>query len=415
MNNKSNTIRVNIDDFQSIASFELFFFRVLKKAYPTQENGFIIYTLKRDIHIFSYIIDILIPKLWRIEQFISRNNIKIKFLNIPYCITRNEDIIKKYFINEVFLNKIYVLPKSHNKCYKCKYYFSCPWYNSHFVQNFNCLTIQKNQFLNKIDMILLFFENIWIPRKNIYFDFLFELNTDFEEMNTDLMHKIELFIDWLNWVSYENYFIDTENMVSWVRSNLFFRNYLLQNRFNRLLKKLGLSIFLSYTDFDRELYKDKSYNIEWDEIGITQYNGINYWFQRKKNISLHLMEELVFKKRTDIWMEIQWRSNINHYTNNCKIVLEIVTLSDINKVVSNFEKYLVLFFEHDLNLYIPEIYKFKYFLSYNRLEELAHYKIIFNEIGAQYIDHIWTGIFYWLETGQNIEANFFTWFIKRIW
>jgi hypothetical protein len=226
------------------------------------------------------------------------------------------------------------------------------------------------------------------------------------------MNKIELFIDWFKWINYEKHFIDVENEVSWVRTDLFFNNYILQSKFDKLLKKLWLSIFLSYTNFDIELYRDRKFNIEWDITWITSYKNIKYWFQRKKSIDLYLEEDIVFKKNIEIWTEIFWNSI---YKYEWILELRVVTIHNIKNIKCNFDDYIVLFFEHDLNLYIPHVYKFKYFLSFNKLEDLAHYSIIFKEIWAKFIDSIWTWNFYWLEDNYLLEVDFNTWLIKRIW
>ena len=412
----NNSIKINIDKFKSLKHFELFFFHAIKSKKDFMEKGIIIYTLDQKKEIFDHVINEFIPKLEKLYVFLKAHNILVKFVNFPYCISRDETLIKKYFINDVFLNKIYVIEKADIRCYECEYYLMCPWSKcrSFAVEKFDCETIKKQNFIDKITKIYLFFEKTWIPRDAIYFDFLFDISKDFNNLNSILNRKIELFIDWYKWIRYEDYFIDINNCVSGVRTDLFFNNHINQKKFERLLKNLKISIFLSYTDFDIDLYDNTEFNNLWT-WWIRDYRWIKYWFLRKKDISLYLDEQIIFRKTIKILDKISWRSNLNKYSTNNDLILKVISVYDIESIYEDFDKYIVLFFEHDLNLFIPKVYKFKYFLSYNKLEELAHYKIILNEIGAQYIDSIWTWFFYGLENWYVVEVNFSTWLIKRIW
>jgi len=409
------TKKINVDDFDSLKHFEIYFFNYLKNIELWKEIWIIIFSLKNDEKLFDFIANDFIPKIIKIDKFLISNNIIIKFFNFPFCITKDEQLIKKYFISDIFYNKIYVIPKLNSKCYECKHYFICSWNKETNFSNFKTDLILKADFIKNINLVLDFFENIWINRNFIYFDFLFDLDFNFENLNNNLTKKIELFIDWTSWILYNNYFLDTNNEVEWVRTNLFFKNYINQKKFQQLLKKIDFSIFVSYTNFDIELYKTEKNIFKEDDNWIKTYNWINYWFLRKKTISMYLNENIVFKKNILDWSIIKWNIWFFNNKDNISHNLKVIHLKDIYGIKSDFSKYVVLFFEHDLNLHIPYIYKFKYFISFNKLEELAHYSIILREIWASYVDWIWTWYFYWLNNWDLLNINFCNWIIKKIW
>lgn len=412
---KDITKRINIDDFENFNYFEIYFFNYLKILNKDKENWIIIYTLKKDDNVFNYLVNSFLNKVEKISDYLSLNNIIIKFFNIPFCITNNKELIKKYLISDIFYNKIYVIPKNNKNCYNCNYYFICSWNKNDNFLTFETENISKVNFEKKIYLILAFFESIWISRNSIYFDFLFDLEKNFEYLNNNLTKKIELFIDWTKWILYDDYFLDTDNEVEWVRTNLIFQNYIYNKKFQLLLKKIGMSVFISYTIFDIYIYKSEKNIFKTDDDWIKNYKWISYWFLRKKNISLYIKENLVFEKKIDIWCEIKWNVKFNNLKYLEIKKLKVIHLKDLEDIKFWFENYVVLFFEHDLNQHIPYIYKFKYFISFNKLEFLAHYSIIFREIWANYIDSIWTGYFYWFKNNDLLEIDFSTWIIKRIW
>lgn len=411
---KNITKKICFDNFKSIKHFEIYFFNYLKTLNKDKENWIVIYTLKKEESIFDYLINNFLVKIEKIEDTLSLNKIIIKIFNVPFCFTNNEEIINKYFISDVFYNKIYVIPKSNKNCYNCNHYFICSWNRNDNFLNFPVESISKNDFINSIEEIFTFFENIWIRRDFIYFDFLFDLELDFDFLNKNATKKIELFIDWTKWIKYEDYFLSGENNVEYVRTNLFFKNYLIQRKYERLISKLWFSIFLSYTNFDTFLYKTDKNIYKTDNDWIKNYKWINYWFLRKKDISLYLWENLVFKKQLIIWNEIFWNPWFFNSEDD-SLNLKVIHLKNINNIKSNYNDYVVLFFEHDLNQNLPYVYKFKYFISFNKLEYLAHYSIILREIWASYLDSIWTWFFYWFENWDLLNINFKNWLIKRIW
>lgn len=411
---KDITKRICFDNFKSIKHFEIYFFNYLKTLNKDKENWIIIYTLKKEEEIFDYLVNIFLIKVEKIKDYFTLNNIILKIFNVPFCITHNKDLINKYLISDIFYNKIYVIPKKNKNCYNCNYYFICSWNKSENFLNFPVENISKKDFINWIEEVFIFFENIWISRDFIYFDFLFDLEYDFDFLNKNLARKIELFIDGTKWINYDDYFLSWENNVEEVRTNLFFKNYIIQCKFEKLISKLNFSIFLSFTNFDIYFYKTNKNIFKTDDDWIKKHNWICYWFLRKKDISMYLWENIIFKKELLLWKDIIWKPWYFNRENNL-LDLKVIHLKDIINIKTDYDKYVVLFFEHDLNQHIPYVYNFKYFISFNKLEYLAHYSIILKEIWASFIDSIWTWYFYWLKNNDLLNIDFNTWIIKRIW
>ena len=181
-----------------------------------------------------------------------------------------------------------------------------------------------------------------------------------------------------------------------------------------MISKLNFSIFLSFTNFDIYFYKTNKNIFKTDDDWIKKHNWICYWFLRKKDISMYLWENIIFKKELLLWKDIIWKPWYFNRENNL-LDLKVIHLKDIINIKADYDKYVVLFFEHDLNQHIPYVYNFKYFISFNKLEYLAHYSIILKEIWASFIDSIWTWYFYWLKNNDLLNIDFNTWIIKRIW
>ena len=410
---KSNSLKINIDNFNSTKDFELYFFNYLKDIHELEKNKIlVIYTLKQDKDILHFIQTKIILKLVKLNYYLDTNNIIIKFINFPYCLLSNQKQIEKYFLNKIFNNYEDIIPKKDIECLICKYYTSCSWIknDSFLPSSFKVESILKEEYLYKLRLLINFFNNIWIKNENIMFD-LKHNKWNFKNISKSVVNRMIIDVNSDN-INYNEYFIDIENYREQHRVNLIFKSYIINKKFNLLLKDQWVSTYIRFISF------------KWNNNKIYKYDNIeiNYWnlnldWQIEDKIFDYINENISVEIKHEIWDSFFWRK-LDWLSKLTIIKPRVLLLDNINKIKKDFDKYIVLFNDRNLNNYIPHIYKFKYFMTYNDdilNSNIAHFQIIFKEMWVLCIDSVSTHDYFGLENDDLLEVNFNIWLITRVW
>lgn len=165
--------------------------------------------------------------------------------------------------------------------------------------------IKKNYIKNALNEIYLFFIEIWIDKEDIFLWLQFDLNNKFLYINKELLLNVSLWINYKEW-KYDRYFLYDKKQLKFLNkeindekftviNNLFFKNYVIQSRFNRLISKKWLSINIGY--FYNLNLKNKNYN--W-----IKYFAQNVGFDLDTYIKQAISEKTDYK-----WKELKWRTN----------------------------------------------------------------------------------------------------------
>lgn len=405
---KNRLVRINIDDFILLQEFEFFLFSLIKKS---SNIRIIIYTIKQDDNILKYISNIFIYKIDKIRNYIEKKNIIFKLINFPYCLITDEKLILKYYINKLFLNNIDIINSKNLKCLECKFYITCMKFNNinSKVIPFKWLLVLKKDIIYILNFISYFFIRNWLLIDDFTFTLFFNINKHFKWIDNSILNKISIIFSFED-EKFDKYFYDNKNRIwSNIKVNLFFKNYIFQKKFNKLLETLSISIDMSYISKNNKNYNDFLYNRR-------LYNDKFYYTFSKNELytKVLLSMDINTDKIVMIWDSIKFNSNLVTWILN----LKVVSLDNLINIKNDFKSYIVLIWNQNINSYIPLIYKFRYFLSFSSWFDnniTSHYKIISREIWAIYIDNIKTDYFFWLENNSIIEINPFTWLIKRIW
>lgn len=388
--------KINIDDFKNMYLFELYFLKYIKSK--RSSFNIIIYTRKQDIKTFNYISQIFIKRIEKIEEYLIKRNINIKLINFPFCLFDNEKFIRRYLVNRGETDYMSIRKKENNECLTCDYYIHCLWCSK---KEFSLKWFRKNFYLKqeiveKFEKIRKFLLTIGFEREDFEIIPIVDLRKKFHFIDKKIVDNTTIcFIDkrdfFLSWYYY--------NEKKKYETNLFFKNYIIQKKFDKLLFKLWFSCVLVYND-KNNLPKGISIFVNSDENLLDHYLNacsIGEW------------------RRVKIGEEFKWRLYIWGDKN---LSLTVLYLKDIYSIKKDFHSYIVLLCNPEINAYIPYIYKFKYFLSFasDKDEQLtSHYRIIAKEIGAYCIDSIPEEKLFWLEGWDILNVDFNYWIIKRVW
>lgn len=269
--------------------------------------------------------------------------------------------------------------------------------------------IKKNYIKNALNEIYLFFIEIWIDKEDIFLWLQFDLNNKFLYINKELLLNVSLWINYKEW-KYDRYFLYDKKQLKFLNkeindekftviNNLFFKNYVIQSRFNRLISKKWLSINIGY--FYNLNLKNKNYN--W-----IKYFAQNVGFDLDTYIKQAISEKTDYK-----WKELKWRTNEKK-----QIALELIymRIKDIKSIKEDYWKYIIWLNNSEINNYIPDIYKFNNFMIWWKNEnKLTHYMIIFREINAMYIDNIDLSAVFSITNWTRLNVDYNSWIIKVLW
>lgn len=409
INNKP--YKINIDHFKTTKEFEYFLFVYIKREYFKNKGikKIVIYTINQEITILNYVVNEFIPKLEKIYDSIISKWYIIKLINFPYCIVKDEKIIEKYFFNKILLFHENIPFIDNNECLKCEYCLSCLKYKGkdYLLTSFNSKYIENKESIDyKFTLVTNFLKNIWLNDDD-FFIFTYFLNTDsYTFLNKKLLDRTEIHFFWEE--IYNKYFISSKKYrKNWeTLPNIFFKNYIIQKRFEKLINKLNFSIHLEFHNL-----KETNYNLSFEEY----YN--KYCIDTFENdLNFFLSLDFSLDKRVEIWQSFYWSVWVKE---NSLLLLNVIDIKNIHDIKYDFNKYIVLIWNQNINFAIPYIYKFKYLLSCSfsdfDLNITSHYKILANEIWIKYIDSVDYDYFFWIRNNDLLEIDFNTWLIKRVW
>lgn len=364
-------LKINIDniDIKKIPYLVLYYYK--NKWVKT----ILFYSLEQKLSTIEYVVNDVFPILYKL-----RNNINIKFLGIPICSIKNDDH-KIFFIDYYKWNTIPVLFKNNLECVKCSEYRSCQWF---FWKD-----IIKLSSLEK-------------KSKNIKFS-LYESN----------LKLLELYLKNEVWLT--NFKILQKNWNLWLLSESDIINF-----------DIFSSISIAVTKDDYHLFKNTDYNFLLKNDNYWHIKNIKkkFWF----NVDFHENNIYDFYDRQDneyyIYEINELLDNIyipNNFNieNNSKWVwiwdfiwnLKFINIKEIKDIKSNYEDY-VIFIDDSINLYIPEIYNFKYFIM-NTFKPLTHCSIIIREISWEVIHSVPYDFLLNLNTGDTLNINYKSWKIIK--
>lgn len=404
--------RIDIDEYVwNLDKFKKKFLKlILTFSKLSGEKKIVIYTLRQNNEIINFIINELIFILSKLDKTLKQNNIYIKILNVPYCLINNEKILYKFFVNPVFKYFDDILLKS-TECYKCKYYVMCLWMkNKKLKPNLRYLDdklVSKQDYLEKLLAVVNFFQKIGIKSNNISFDIKHK-SWKFDYISSSIINRMIININ-SDFISYDKYFLDVLNFREKHRANLEFKNYILNKKFNKLLKNLDISSYIRYVWF-----------WNWKPREIFYKTVILYWNEAlgnktKKNLLKYIMLDFPVNNILKVWDLSKW--NVNIPTRIIKI-LKPINLENIWRIKNSFDDYIVLFNDWNLNMHIPHIYNFKYFLTYNDelvSSQTSHFNIIFKEMKKICIYKISPDYFFNIQENDILEIDFNNWIVKKIW
>ncbi len=397
--------KINIDKIEN-NNISILLFSILKKFINRVNKNYlnpiiiVVYTYEQNNESF-FIIKNLIDKIELISNKLSENYISIKFINFPFCILDNEKLINKYFSN-LFTENFSVPANYKNECLNCKYIYCLKYKkNDLILKPFLWKLMKKSDLIIIYEEVVWFLLSIWFEKKDFILIFPFDIRNNFETINIELLSRTKIWF-----FNKKEIFINWEINKCDMASNLFFKNYIHQKFFDKLLIKYSISIFLkfSFSNIQDNFFDFWNFYFWIRDIeNINDYIEYNHYIEYKKMLIWDIIKWRVDKNNSFLW-------NVN---------LKVVNINDIKNIKENFSEYIVLIWDHNINFFIPYIYKFKYFLSYMKEMDIlnnntTHYIIISKEIWASYIDWIDMEYFFWFTT-EILNIDFNTWIIKRIW
>jgi len=394
---------IKIASYKNINLFKLFFISLLYKW----KKKFLI-DFKDSSLLDNEIIDFLIK---------YRSKIKIKVLNIPYCINNFNFSIDDNLYD-------YNLRK---ECFYCSYSISCKGNYNVFnkiksINNSNVLKHRK-KIINWIKEVYLFLIKVWFKNeeiqvssnKNILYFYLFEwYDMFFNWMKNKYFYKSEdnrLYFYLDNYYKCKDIFIN-----KW--KNLLFKNISFLKEYNDLMKNLDLDIIL---------YGKEKYNLLLNnkkEIKKININNIDMYFIILKKYNLYKFYNKLYQnaKKNEFTSEIsknilkwlfKWKKIIN-WNKIKKIILEVINIENQN--YSTLPNEFVLVWNDTWPKYLDEIIKSKCILL-QRNNDISHWAIMSRELKKDCIYGIdW--IAYNVNSWDLLEINFDTLeikIIKKIW
>lgn len=389
--------KINIDNYNSYKEL----LSIVLNLYKIWENKIIFYTLEQRSLIIKELMDYLIDYLYKFKD-----KMYVKFILIPICLVKNSEYIELFFDVNIEGYIWYINYKNNKKCISCDKYNNCFWsINSDFkliaFNEYSKNHIFWKELLNKLTFINDYFSNMWI--KIWFYSHIYDINliiegnlySDIKLINCVILEWHNFFRRWYIWLDKNEYNNTIESQ--WFEHNLLLKeqNY---EKLNYIFNKTWLSL---------EFFIVKSFSI-FQHNTIINNNNIYIKYNDFKTSILEILENIFIVKKiniknklfiwTWIWIYI-WK-------------LIFISSKDIYGIKSDFDKYIV-FINDSINQYIPDIYKFKYFITH-KYNPIIHFAIILREI--------WWDLFHWvnydfllnLKSGDILKINFKTWEVMTI-
>ncbi len=389
-------IKLNIDDF---SGYKFFIFEVLKKI-KLWHKTILLYSMYPSVKSF-----IFVKKLIKFLDKVNDKHLNLKILNIPFCLFSNEKTINKYFVNEKYdIFRETILKK--DLCTLCKYYFYCIYTGDKFVKKpIIDKTISKNNFFIILWKLYDYFSSFWISGKDIIFSTPFKIEDIQNRLSVKLLTMISINLIYRDW-KYNNLFIINNDLTKKMLeanegysfiTNLFFKNYVNQRRFDRILENNNVSCMIWYTTCIKVDYKHWKYNfVYWVWLSINDY--VIEWITPILDLT---------------WESFKWISDENF---EWEYSLKYISLKNIDEITSGYEGYIVWANNSEINLYIPKIYRFKHFLlSQENASNLNHCMIIFRELGVKFIHWVWLSTISNINKKTKLIVNYNSWLVRIVW
>ncbi len=398
-----NEIKIDIKNINTEKKLLNFIFKILKK---NSSSNILIYLNKYNNENIFFIKNKLIKIFEKFDKYIKQ----VKIINFPICVIKDEKIRKKYFYVEFFEYVEEVVIKKNKKCYLCKMYFSCTFLYSDRLKINNNLFYSKNilsinNFIYKVTKICNFLEFLWIKKDDIYLELPFYHDNKIY-LSDFFLKRIRLNIIYRE--SYKDLFLFDFNLASISNidliPNLFFKNYINQKKIDMYLKKFWISMPISF--YLWKITKGNFKKINWFFLSYRSMD-IDKYFINNNSI---LYNPISVKK----WEIFHWDLNDKTFTKELDLIF--INIKNIELIEKDFDKYIIWLNYTEVNRYIPYIYKFKYFLSFNNNDKLLlHYQIIARECWMKYIYNLPKEILFSLKNNQILDVNFKNWKIKVLW
>lgn len=344
-------IKINIDKFSDVRLIYVYIYKLIKKW----AKKIILFTVSQKSS----------EQMSSILDFVStiKYDVIIKLVNFPFCITRDEEIIKKYFLNKIVtLWTELSFYKKDAECLKCKYYRECLWYCNYLLKPklFSAELISKEEILKKIFII-----DDFLKKYGILWYFEFYIDKKIEFYNKKLSY-INIHIDEQS-LPYINLSVESYKNPDYI-PNCFLKNYIVYSRLNRILLKNKITVNFTY-------------NLNISKIlSIYKINNTSFFKNDYFSIEEYIDWFWIVDKYNIVWKEF-WEKEKDTKK------LKFIELSNSENIKEFYDDYIVSFREHELDYYINSLKKFKYYITFNHTSWLlTHYNIIFREFNIEYID-----------------------------
>ncbi len=398
-------LRINLKNIQDIPIFFSYIWYYIKRGV----REFIVYSDSPTHNEIENVRQIIMSL-----ENMKANNIQVKFINFPFCIFKDTKIVNKYFINSKFLNRRQTNKKTW-ECLRCDYFMYCiySWELVNIKRAFWIKKVKKHEIYDMVNDFLSFFIQLWINKDDVVFHFPFDFFSEANEFSNKLLFYIYISINF-RWWKYNHIFNYSQDQVRDIKkkekeiqshfsyiTNLYFRNYIFQKIFNRLLIKYNTSLYIVFhhRKFSEYIFRE---------------NNINYiiFYTSKDMLQEYLRTKIIHKKNIS-WMTYKYKGmdkvNDNHFMR-----LKYINIHNVRELkITDFSKYIVGLNDSEMNSYIPYIYNFSYFLvSWETSPNLSHCMIILRELKSLFITNVD------IEVMENLhgtlDVNFATGEIKNL-
>jgi hypothetical protein len=382
--------KINIDNFNWYKEILALILNLYKKKW---ENKFILYTLKQDENLLNDIISNLLPIIYKFKSFIF-----LKLLGFPFCIVWNykEDFTFKYISWYIWRSVI----KLEKECIKCLYYDNCLGIINNKItiksvyKDIEIITFKE--FKGRLNELAIFLKkHTLISEKPLFFLRNININSlkDNDFINFSHFKYISLVVkDYsLFIVSWKkNLFFKSDNfkIISSINTNFSFCFTIdpikRLKQIDKIVSMQNYNLYINCTLHNKNVYRD-SINYLKDNIYIINNN-------------LDLKNTKFYWKCTN--------GSLFSWT------LKFLNLEDIDNIKKDFENYII-YVNDNINYFIPDIYKFKYFISQS-YNSNTHFAIISREIWANLMYNLPYDFLLNLKSWDLLNVNYKTWEIMEI-
>ncbi len=316
--------------------------------------------------------------LWKLD-WLQWKNINIRFVWFPFCYFSKKDI-EKYFLRQSYYSYDSCIHKN-QECLICKYYFTCQYKGNIEVKPLDKEILEVKKVFLRLKLIRDFFLKIGIHLDSIYFSTPFKFTDDIKYISREILCFIYIVIV-SDSEKVSPFFLNIKD-----RKNLFLRNYIHQKRLNALLKNNEFSMQISHTNYTYNEYFLNNLKFLLEESKpLIKY--INEWFWKDSNFE---------------WTYLQAKKSFGKK----RCILRYFSIKNIKNIQTDFSKYIIWVYGSEINLYLPQIYNFKNFIIFHEqedLSELSHAKIVFRELGVDYLE--WISSPWELKDGCFFDVDF---------